>query len=342
MSDRRHHNTILIVDDAPENIMILSELLLPDYAVRAAVNGPKALAIAMSEDPPDLILLDVVMPGMDGYEVCKRFKNSEKTKDIPVIFVTSLDEASQEAKGLELGAVDYITKPYNADIVRKRVHNHLELKKHRDHLEELIQERTAELLATRLEIIHKLGLAAEYRDNDTGMHIMRLGHYCRIIAVAYGLSNDEAELLFNTAPMHDIGKIGIPDEILLHPGPLSDKEWKLMKTHCEIGARIIGDHPSELLQTAGIIALTHHEKWNAQGYPQGLRGMDIPLYGRIVAIADVFDALTSKRPYKGAWPVEKAVDLIQKERGQHFDATLVDVFLEAFPDIISVKEKFSD
>jgi len=171
---------------------------------------------------------------------------------------------------------------------------------------------------------------------------MRISYFSRIIAAAYGLSNNESELIFNTAPMHDIGKIGIPDEILLHPGPLSEKEWQIMKTHSAIGAKIIGDHPSELLQTAAIIALTHHEKWNGNGYPQGLRGLDIPLYGRIVAIVDVFDALTSERPYKSAWPIEKAVDLVKSERGEHFDATLVDIFLDTIADIISVKEKFSD
>ena len=272
MSDQPHHNTVLIVDDAPENINILNELLFSDYSVRAATNGVKALAIAMSDDPPDIILLDVMMPGMDGYEVCKRLKDSEKTKDIPLIFVTSLDEASHEAKGLGLGAVDYITKPYNPDIIKKRVHNHLELKKHRDHLEELVKERTAELLETRLEIIRKLGLAAEYRDNETGMHIIRISYYCQIIAAAYGLSNNEAELILNTAPMHDIGKIGIPDRTLLKQGPLNEEEWEVMKSHCTIGAQIIGNQPSELLQAARIIALTHHEKWDGSGYPGRLNG----------------------------------------------------------------------
>ncbi len=342
MNDTAHQNTVLIVDDAPENINILSELLYNDYAVRAATNGPKALAIAMSDDPPDVILLDVMMPGMDGYEVCKKLKDLPLTKDIPVIFVTSLDQVSNEAKGLEMGAVDYITKPYNPDIIKKRVHNHLELKKHRDQLEDLVKERTAELLETRLEIIHKLGLAAEYRDNETGTHIVRMSYYCQMIASAYGLSSSESELILNTAPMHDIGKIGIPDKTLLKQGPLDAEEWKVMQSHCEIGAQIIGHHKSELMQSARIIALTHHEKWNGTGYPQRLAGLDIPLYGRIVAVVDVFDALISKRPYKEPWPVEKAVNLIKSEREKHFDSSVVDSFLEVIPDILQIKEKFSD
>lgn len=342
MSDHHRKYTVLIVDDAPENINILSELLFSVYSIRAATNGVKALAIALSDDPPDIILLDVMMPGMDGYEVCRKLKDSVKTKDIPLIFVTSLDEASEEAKGLELGAVDYITKPYNPDIIKKRVHNHLELKKHRDHLEELVKERTAELRETRLEIIHKLGLAAEYRDKETGTHIVRISYYCQLLATAYGLSQNEVDLILNTAPMHDIGKIGIPDGILLKPGSLNEEEWKIMKTHCAIGAQIIGKHPSDLLQAAGVIALTHHEKWNGSGYPRCLCGLDIPLYGRIVAIADVFDAITSKRPYKEACSVEKAIDFIKSEKGRHFEASLVDTFLDVLPDIIRVKNNFSD
>ena len=339
---KKAQQTVLVVDDVPKNIDILDGLLSTDYRIKVAISGQKALEIAFSDSPPDLILLDIMMPEMDGYEVCKRLHENTQTKNIPIIFVTALHETADEVRGLELGAVDFIAKPYVHEIVKKRVSNHLELKKYRDSLEDMVRERTAEVVETRLEIIRKLGIAAEFKDNETGSHIIRMSRYSQVIALALGLPADQAELILFTAPMHDIGKIGIADHILLKPGPLNDDEMKIMRTHCAIGAKIIGDHPSELLQAARTVAMTHHEKWDGTGYPRMLKGENIDLYGRIVAIADVFDALTSKRPYKDAWPLEKALDLVKKESGRHFDPTLVPAFFEALPEVIKIRNEIPE
>jgi putative two-component system response regulator len=334
--------TILVVDDLPENIEILDGVLRSDYKIKAALTGKKALKIAMQLDAPDLILLDIMMPEMDGYEVCQRLKEQSSTRHIPVIFVTALGELENEAHGFELGAVDYITKPISPAIVRARVRTHLALYDQNRELEHKVQERTQELHATRLEIIRRLGRAAEYKDNETGLHVIRMSHYSRLIAKNAGMNEDEVELLFNAAPMHDVGKIGIPDHILRKPGKLNPEEWEIMKQHVHIGARIIGKHTSKLLETARIVALTHHEKWDGTGYPHHLSGEQSPITGRIVAIADVFDALTSVRPYKEAWPVEKALDFIKEQRGEHFDPSLVDCFLDVFPEILKVKERYAE
>ncbi len=223
-----------------------------------------------------------------------------------------------EARGFEVGAVDYITKPISPPVVLARVRTHLALYDQKQELERLVKKRTKEILETRLEIIRRLGRAAEFRDDETGMRVIRMSKYAHEIALEIGVDEEEAELILNVAPLHDVGKIGIPDAILLKPGKLTPEEWKIMKKHAEYGARIIGDHPSKILQAAKTVALTHHEKWDGTGYPNGLGGEDIPLVGRICAIADVFDALTSKRPYKEVWDVDKAVNLILEEKGKHF------------------------
>ena len=342
MNETGPKQIILVVDDVPENIEILDGILRSQYTVKAALSGEKALKIAMQIDAPDLILLDIMMPDMDGYEVCKQLKAQICTRNIPVIFVTAMGEIENEARGFELGAVDYIIKPVSPAIVRARVRTHLALYDQNRVLEQKVKERTSELHATRLEIIRRLGRAAEYKDNETGLHVIRMSHYCRLIAQNSGMKEDDVELLFNAAPMHDVGKIGIPDHILRKPGKLDPEEWEIMKQHAEIGTRIIGQHSSELLETARILALTHHEKWNGTGYPRQLRGEQIPITGRIVAIADVFDALTSVRPYKAAWPVEKAVALIKNERGEHFDPNVVDCFLNVLSEILKIKEKYAE
>lgn len=333
---------ILVVDDVPGNIQIVMQALKDEYSVIAATNGEKALALASAEPGPSIILLDVMMPGMDGYEVCRRLKENELTASIPVIFITTLDEDFNEEKGLDLGAVDYIAKPINPALVKKRVRNQLELKLYRDSLEELVQKRTEEIHNTRLEIIRMLGRAAEYKDNETGTHIVRMSRYCQAIALAYGVGEKEAELLLNAAPMHDVGKIGIPDHILQKPGALDDEEWKIMKGHAYMGHLIIGKHDSEILKAASIIAYQHHEKWNGKGYPRGLKGEDIDFFSRIVALADVFDAVTSERVYKEPWSLDEALDLIKRERGEHFDPSIVDAFFKALPEILSIKEEYSD
>lgn len=340
MDNKTRKPMVLIVDDTPANIDVLSSILT-DYTVKVATNGTKALEVA-NRFIPDIILLDIMMPGMDGYEVCSRLKRDFRTEKIPVIFVTAMDEIADEKRGFDLGAVDYITKPVSAPIVLARIKTHMKLYDQNRALEYLVDERTKELNASRLEVIRCLGLAAEYKDNETGMHIIRMSCYCKIIAQGLGMSDEDAELLLNASPMHDVGKIGIPDHILGKPGRLTDEERIIMQKHAAIGAEIIGEHSSPLLNLARNVALTHHEKWDGSGYPQGLKGEDIPLAGRIVAIADVFDALISKRPYKEAWPVERAIAQIKEDSGQHFDPKLVSVFLENVDKILELAEKHAD
>ncbi len=296
----------------------------------------------VAEEPPDLILLDIMMPGMDGYEVCQKLKDNVSTRSIPVIFVTAMGEVEDETKGFELGAVDYITKPISPPIVKARTRTHLALYDQNRVLEEKVRQRTAELNATRLEIIRHLGRAAEFKDNETGLHVVRMSNYCKLIAEAAGFNEEHADLLLNAAPMHDIGKIGIPDNILQKPGKLTDEEWELMRQHTTMGEEILGGMISELLNMARVIAHSHHEKWNGQGYPEGLSGEEIPVESRIVAIADVFDALTNERPYKEAWSVEDAVSLIEKESGEHFDPKFVEAFKIALPQILEVKAEYAE
>ncbi|WP_414827741.1 two-component system response regulator [Alteromonas sp. H39] len=321
--------TILLVDDEPVNLRVLKQLLGPHYSLVFAKNGEEALRLA-GEQHPNLILLDVMMPGMTGFEVCQRLKQNEVTSAIPVIFVTALNEEHDEAEGFNVGGVDYITKPISPAVVLARVKTHLSL------------VQADELMRTRLQVVQRLGRAAEYKDNETGMHVLRMSHYSKILALAYGFSEAAAEILLHAAPMHDIGKIGIPDSIMLKPGKLTDEEFDIMKTHPHIGAEILGDCDSELLMIAKSVALTHHEKWDGSGYPNRLSGEQIPVEGRIVAVADVFDALTSKRPYKEAWSVEKTLDLMRSEKGKHFEPKLVDLLEENLPQILAIKARWQD
>ncbi len=334
-------STILVVDDMPGNISTLAGMLRGQHRVIFATSGADALE-QVRRQTVDLILLDVMMPEMDGYEVCRRLKADIATREIPVIFVTALNEASDEARGLQLGAADFLHKPCHAAIVRLRVQLHLERYNQNLALERRVRERTRELAETRIEIVRRLGRAAEYRDNETGMHVIRMSKTSRLLALAAGVSAKQAELLLNAAPMHDIGKIGIPDRILLKPGPLDPEEWAVMKCHPRIGAEIIGEHPSELLQMARTVALAHHEKWDGSGYPQGLAGEAIPLEARIVAIADVFDALTSERPYKRAWDTIAAVDYMQAQCGKSFDPALLPLFLGLIPEVKDIRRKYAD
>ncbi|MEO5342716.1 MAG: two-component system response regulator [Gammaproteobacteria bacterium SHHR-1] len=333
--------TVLIVDDTPVNIDVLVGILKDDYEVIAAINGQMALNI-VRHTPPDIILLDVMMPGIDGYEVCRRLKEDLTTRHIPVIFVTAKITLEEELQGFAVGAVDYITKPVSAPLVQARVRTHLALHDQNRELEHRVRQRTAELQETRLKIIQRLGRAAEYKDNETGLHVIRMSHYSHILAQAAGLGEHEAEMLLNAAPMHDIGKIGIPDEILKKPGKLEAEEFRIMQQHCQIGAEIIGEDSSELLQLARVVALTHHEKWDGSGYPKGLAGEDIPRVGRMVAVADVFDALTSKRPYKRAWSLEEATDYLQRSAGSHFDPELVPLFVQQMERVQQVQARFAD
>ncbi|PIE89673.1 MAG: two-component system response regulator [Acidobacteria bacterium] len=333
--------TLLLVDDTPENIDVLKGILSSSYKLKVALHGKRAIEIATSA-PPDLILLDIMMPEMDGYEVCRILKSNHKTQNIPIIFVTAKSEETDEFKGFNAGAVDYIRKPVSPVLVKARIKTHLALSDQNRVLELKVKERTEELEATRLEIIRRLGRAAEYKDNETGLHVIRMSYYAEHIAIKAGLPKEAATMILNAAPMHDIGKIGIPDYILSKRGKLTDEEWKIMRTHPQIGADIIGHHESGLLKLARTIALTHHEKWDGTGYPKGLKGEEIPLASRIVSIADTFDALTSERPYKQAWPVEKAIEVIQRDSGSYFEPTLVDAFMSCIDEVLATKDRYKE
>ncbi len=328
-SDREVRPVILVVDDEPTNLQVLRQILQTDYRLLFARDGHKALELARSEHP-SLILLDVMMPGLTGHDTCTALKQDPATQAIPVIFVTALSDTEDEARGFELGAVDYITKPVSPPVVKARVRNQLSL------------VRMDELRDTRMQIIERLGRAAEFKDNETGLHVIRMSHYARTLALASGWTEGAAEELLSAAPMHDIGKIGIPDSILLKPGPLSPEEWDVMRTHPKIGADIIGEHPSSILRMAREIALCHHEKWDGSGYPQGLKGDAIPIAARVVTIADVFDALTTARPYKKAWTVEDALANLEQGAGQHFDPYLVPLFMSILPQILAIRERWKE
>jgi putative two-component system response regulator len=340
MNSNSEKETILIVDDIRENIDVLNGLLKRDYDIKFATNGKMAVSITR-RFLPDLILMDIIMPEMDGFEATKILKADPLTKDIPIIFVTAKDEDFDEAKGFELGGVDYITKPISPIVMKGRVKTQLALYNQKKQLAMQVKEKTKELLEARLEIIRKLGIAAEYKDNVTGNHVVRMSKFCYYIAKAYGFDQEKMDLFLHTSPMHDIGKIGIPDRVLQKPGKLDEKEWEIIKTHCAIGADIIGDTETELMMVSKIVAYQHHERWNGKGYPEGLKGEDIHIYARIVAIADVFDALVSPRPYKKAWEVQEAVEHIKSEAGKHFDPEVVKAFVKALPDIERVKEEYA-
>ncbi|CAN2050043.1 putative cyclic di-GMP phosphodiesterase VC_1348 [Candidatus Magnetomoraceae bacterium gMMP-1] len=346
---------ILVVDDTPTNIDILIETLKSNYKIIAALNGEKALKLVNSKNPPDLILLDIMMPGIDGYEVCKRLKADENTKDIPVIFVTAMDEIQDEAKGLELGAVDYLTKPISPSIVKARVRNHLELKQHQDHLEDLVKERTREVELTQEVTIQSLASLAEYRDPETGGHIRRTQNYVKLLAENLKthkkytdfLNDNTIDLLYKSAPLHDIGKVGIPDGILLKPGKLTDSEFEVMKKHTIYGRDALLAAEEKLgsnsfLRFAREIAYTHHEKWDGSGYPQKLKGEEIPISGRLMAIADVYDALISKRVYKPPYTHEKAVKIIISGKCKYFDPDMVDAFIKLEKEFKKIALKLID
>jgi putative two-component system response regulator len=320
---------ILIVDDEPLNLKVLKQVLQDDYRLSFAKNGVDALELVKKERP-GLILLDVMMPGMTGFEVCRQLKSDPDTHTIPVIFVTALADEADESEGFNAGGVDYINKPISPALVRARVKTHLSLV----HIDELKN--------THLELIQRLGRAAEFKDNETGMHVIRMSHVSGRIALEMGMDAGFAEQLVHAAPMHDIGKIGIPDHVLLKPGKLDDEELAIMRTHPQLGADILDKSNSQLIRLAHTVALYHHEKWDGSGYPFGLKGEEIPIEARIVAVADVFDALLSKRPYKEAWPVEKAVEEIKSQINRHFDPQVVAAMLSCLPALIAINAKWRE
>lgn len=356
--------TILVVDDTPDNLSLMSGILKDSYKVKVANSGEKALKIAESLPAPDLILLDIMMPGIDGYQTCIRLQTHANTRHVPIIFLTAKAEVEDETYGLELGAVDYITKPISPPILLARVKTQLELKRMQDFLrdqnqflETEVQKRTAEVMAIQDVTIHAMASLAETRDNETGNHIRRTQHYIKVLAeklrhhprFAYFLDDEKTlNMLFKSAPLHDIGKVGIPDRILLKPGRFEPEEFEIMKTHTTLGRDAIQHAEEQLgiempfLTMAKEIAYGHQEKWDGSGYPEGLAGDDIPISARLMAIADVYDALISRRVYKEGMPHEKAVEIILQGKGQHFDPDMVDAFMELQEEFRIIAATYAD
>ena len=355
--------TVLVVDDTPDNLSLMSGLLKEHYRVMLANNGERAIKLARAAEAPDLILLDIMMPGLSGYDVCKILKDDPATLHIPIIFLTAMTAAEEERKGLELGAVDFITKPVNPPIMLARVSTQLQVKvaadflrDKNDYLEAEVQRRGRELAAIQDVTILAMASLAETRDNDTGNHIRRTQHYMRLLADQLRthprfdrfLDDKTIDILFKSAPLHDIGKVGIPDRILLKPGRFEPHEFEIMKTHCKLGRDAIQHAEDQLglevefLYHAKQIAYSHQEKWDGSGYPEGLAGDAIPISARMMAVADVYDALISRRVYKEGMPHEKAVSIITEGRGQHFDPDIVDAFLAAKDQFRAIALEFAD
>ena len=355
--------SILVVDDSPADLSLMFGLLRNLYTVRGANNGEHALKVARGGGTPDLILLDIMMPGLNGYDVCRELKSDPSTHDVPIIFLTSLTEAAEEYKGLRMGAADYITKPVNAAIFLSRVKAHLEnkaakefLKNQNALLEHEVRKRTREIRDIQDATIVLLASIVEARDNETGNHIRRTQHYVRALAfqlrthprfAAY-LTEHQIDMLFKSAPLHDIGKVGIPDSILLKPGKLDRDEFEIMKTHTTLGYKAIEDAETtlgmkvEFLACAKEIALSHQEKWNGGGYPRGLKGDAIPISGRLMAVADVYDAVRCRRVYKPAMSHDEAASIIIEGNGNHFDPDVVDAFIAINDQFSKIADRFQD
>ena len=356
---------IMIVDDEPVNIKVVRKYLqIAGYTEFITTSeSPGAMAMIRREKP-DVILLDVMMPEVSGLKILQEVRSDPDLAHLPVLILTASTDAETKHAALELGATDFLGKPVDASDLVPRVRNSLVVKAHHDHLaryshhlETEVYTRTAELEASRLQVVHCLARAAEYRDDDTGRHVIRVGKYAAIIARELGLPPEQVNMLEMAAQLHDVGKIGIPDSILLKPGRLDPEEFKLMQRHCEYGRLIIlpdapaGDTPRHqrpgaagpsLLELAAEIAFTHHERWDGTGYPSHFAGEQIPLEGRITAVADVFDALASKRPYKGAFPLESCVSIVKDGRGRQFDSAVVDALIRRMGEITSVREQMAD
>ena len=358
-----HRATILVVDDTPDNLMLMTELLKDRYRIKAANSGEKALRVLQGDSLPDLILLDVMMPGLSGHEVANLLKHDSRTCDIPIIFLTALAAIEDEIHGLELGAVDYITKPISPPLVLARVDTQLKIKAaadflrdQNDYLEKEVARRTREVMAIQDVTIQAMASLAETRDNETGNHIRRTQHYVEVLAervrdhprFKHFLNDETIRLLFKSAPLHDIGKIGIPDHILLKPGRFTAEEFEIMKTHTTLGRDAIQHAEDQLgiqvdfLCLAKEIAYSHQEKWDGSGYPQGLAADDIPISARLMAVADVYDALISRRVYKQGMPHEEAVEIIRQGRGSHFDPDICDAFLANVEQFKAIAERFAD
>ncbi len=350
MSNEHKLARILIVDDEPANLKLLDKMLRSQgYESLELVSDPREVITQYQVARPDLILLDINMPHLDGYQVMEQLKALNDPLLPPIVILTAQQSKDYLLRSLAAGARDFISKPFDRNELLMRVRNlldaqlaHRVLHDQKDVLEQMVRERTEELHHTRLQVVQRLGMAAEYRDEETGNHILRMSHICALLAKEIGWDDNQCDLILNASPMHDIGKIGIPDAILLKPGRFEPEEWEIMKTHATIGAQLLDGDDSDLMRMARDIARSHHEKWDGSGYPNGLSGEQIPVAGRIAALADVFDALTSERPYKKAWAIEEAVELIQQNSGKHFDPLLVEVFQRELPRIVAIREQFSE
>ncbi|QRP63318.1 two-component system response regulator [Rhodanobacter sp. FDAARGOS 1247] len=363
MSESETREVVLAIDDTAENLALISEVLRGEFKVKVAPGGARGLQLAQASTPPDLILLDIMMPEMDGYEVLRQLRADPRTRDIPVIFLTAMSSVEEERRGLELGAVDYITKPISPPLVQSRVRNHLQLKAARDFLkykseflEREVQRRTREVTMIQEVTIRALASLAETRDNDTGNHILRTQHYVKLLAqklarhprFAAFLTEGTIDLLFKSAPLHDIGKIGIPDRILLKAGKLTPDEFEIMKMHTTLGGNAIANAEAAIGEEIGFlryakeIAYSHQEWWDGSGYPKGLKGDEIPISARLMAVADVYDALINKRVYKRAISHEEAVQVIREGRGTHFDPDVVDAFLGCADGIREIANRYKE
>ena len=341
---------ILVIDDEYANVILLKKILKSrGFNNVLCTQDPCQVTKLYQEHQSDLILLDLDMPKLDGYGVMQQLNELTNDKPPPILVLTAQHMQSYRQRALDSGARDYVTKPFDTDELLSRVRNLLEVQlahkfmlQQNEILEQEVQKRTRIINETRLQIVRHLGRAAEYRDNETGLHIIRMSKMSVIIAKAAGMNEQQCDILLNAAPMHDIGKIGIPDRILLKPGKLNTQEWQTMQTHAQIGADVLDNDDSELMGMARVIAISHHEKWDGTGYPNRLKGEEIPLTARICALTDVFDALTSERPYKKAWSVDKALELIKKEKGKHFDPELVDILLQHLDEILEIRQRYAE
>ncbi len=348
---------ILIVDDLSENVRLLESLLKSvGYQNIETTTDPREVLGLYKKSKPDLVLLDLNMPHLNGFQVMEQLLAIEKDSYVSIMILTAQSDQASRIKALDSGAQDFLSKPFDLIEVKLRIKNMLEIKylnkqvfQNNQNLEKAVHERTLELQErsleleeTRMETIYRLGRAAEFRDNDTGMHVVRMSRFSEKLAQGFGLDKNECDLILNASPMHDVGKIGIPDRVLLKPGKLNAEEWEVMKTHSAIGAQILSRGTHTLTKMAKTIALCHHEKWDGSGYPNGLSGTNIPLPARIVSIADCFDALTSERPYKTAWSVEDAVKEMDRVTGACFDPELMKVFHQILPEILKLKDELPD
>ncbi|MBF0382643.1 MAG: response regulator [Magnetococcales bacterium] len=332
---------IMIIDDEDHNVALLKDILASEgFSEVTGCQDPLQAVELFSVKNFDLVLLDIMMPNLNGFQVLEKFRLARPDHNIPIVVITALDHREVRLRALRGDGADFLTKPIDEDEVLARVINLLENRFLKKNLEKLVKERTADLEATKLEVLQRLGQAAEFKDNETGMHVKRMARYSALLAREVGWDEGACEMLLQAAPMHDIGKIGTPDRVLLKPGKLDAEEWEEMKRHVDIGGKIFSNGKTPLIEMAREVVMNHHEKWDGSGYPEGKTGQDTPIAGRIVAVADVFDALTSQRPYKKAWTVDDALAELERCAGSHFDPELIPKFLKIVPEILAVMKRF--